>query len=129
MQKLDDSRCHIQPQLADLRACHQKKGKCKRPCEQQLRVFGIKAEPRRHTARGLKDEIADEQRPADTQHDLADGINDGHVLTQIREIQTHEVKQHGREILPAFQDQAIDPFDKALKEQLQQAPSPPFLAG
>ena len=129
MQKLDDSRCHIQPQLADLWACHQQKRKGKRPCEQEFWIFRVKAKPRRHTARGLKDEVADEQRPTDAQHDLADGINDGHMLPQIREIQTHEVKQHGREILPAFQDQAIDPFDKALKEQLQQAPSPPFRAG
>ena len=129
MQKLNDGRCHIQPQLADLRACHQQKRKGKRPCKKQLRVFSVEAEPRRHAARCLKDEIADEQRPADTQHDLADSINDGHVLTQIREIQTHEVKQHGRKILPAFQDQAVDPFDKALKEQFQQAARTSFSTG
>ena len=129
MQKLDDSRCHIQPQLADLRTCYQQKRKGKCPCKKQLRVFGIKAEPRRHAARGLKDEIADEQRPADTQHDLADGVDDGHMLPQIRKIQTHEVKQHGRKILPAFQDQAIDPFDKALKEQFQQAARTSFSTG
>ena len=128
MQKLNDGRCHIQPQLADLWACHQQKRKGKRPCKKQLRVLGVETKTRRHAARGLKDEVADEQRPADAQHDLADGINDGHMLPQIREIQTHEVKQHGRKILPAFQDQAIDPFDKALKEQFQQAPSPPFRA-
>ena len=87
------------------------------------------AEPRCHAARCLKDEIADEQRPTDAQHDLADGINDGHVLTQIRKIQTHEIKQHGRKIFPAFQDQAIDPFDKALKEQFQQAARTSFSTG
>ena len=128
MQKLNDGRCHIQPQLADLRTCHQQKRKGKRPCKKQLRVLRVKAEPRRHAARCLKDEIADEQRPTDAQHDLADGINDGHVLTQIRKIQTHEVEQYGREVFPTFQDQAVDPFDKALKEQFQQAPSPPFRA-
>ena len=129
MQKLDDGRGHVQPQFTDLRTCHQQKRKGKRPCKKQLRVLRVEAEPRCHAARGLKDEVSDEQRPADAQHDLPDGINDGHVLTQIREIQTHEVKQHRREILPAFQNQAVDPFDKALKKQLQQAARTSFLAG
>ena len=129
MQKLDDSRCHVQPQLTDLRTCHQKKGKCKSPCEQQLRVLRIEAKPRCHAARGLKDEIADEQRPAHAQHDLSDGVNDGNMLPQIRKIQTHQVKQHRRKILPAFQDQVIDPFDKALKEQFQQAARTSFSTG
>ena len=129
MQKLNDGRGHVQPQLADLWACHQQKRKGKRPCEQEFWIFRVEAEPRCHAARCLKDEVADEQRPADAQHDLADGINDGHVLTQIRKIQTHQVKQHGRKILPAFQDQAIDPFDKALKEQFQQAARTSFSTG
>ena len=129
MQKLDDSRCHVQPQLADLRTCYQQKRKGKRPCEQEFWIFRVKAKPRRHTARCLKDEIADEQRPADAQHDLTDGVDDGNVLAQVREIQTHQVKQHGRKILPAFQDQAIDPFDKALKEQFQQAARTSFSTG
>ena len=129
MQKLNDGRCHIQPQLADLWACHQQKRKGKRPCKKQLRVLRVEAEPRCHAARGLKDEVSDEQCPADAQHDLPDGVDDGHVLTQIRKIQIHQVKQYGREILPAFQDQAIDPFDKALKEQFQQAARTSFSTG
>ena len=129
MQKLNDGRGHVQPQLADLRTCYQQKRKGKRPCEQEFWIFRVEAKPRCHAARCLKDEVADEQRPTDAQHDLADSINDGHMLPQIREIQTHEVKQHGREILPAFQDQAIDPFDKALKEQFQQAARTSFSTG
>ena len=34
-------------------------------------------------ARGRKDEVSDEQRPAHAQHDLPDGVDDGNVLAQI----------------------------------------------
>ena len=126
MQKLDDGRGHVQPQFTDLRTCHQQKRKGKRPCKKQLRVLGVETKTRRHAARGLKDEVADKQRPTDAQHDLTDGIYDGNVLPQIRKIQTHEVKQHGRKILPAFQNQTVEPFHKSLKEKFQQVLSPPF---
>ena len=39
---------------------------------------------------------------------------------EIGEVHAHDLQKHGREILPALQHHAVDPFDKPLKDKLQQ---------
>ena len=42
------------------------------------------------------------------------------MASEIREVHAHDFQKRGCEILPALQHHAIDPFDKPLKDKLQQ---------
>ena len=42
------------------------------------------------------------------------------MASEILEVHAHDFQKRGCEILPALQHHAIDPFDKPLKDKLQQ---------
>lgn len=120
LQQVNDPCGNAKPDLADLRACQQEKGKNKASGKKQLRVLAFKAEAGHHAFERLKDEITDQKRPSDRHKHLYDVVHHGNMAFHVRIVHAHNVQQRGREILPAFQHQLVRPLRKALENQLKQ---------
>lgn len=118
--KVREKKSDLKPDLADLRACQQEKGKNKASGKKQLRVLALKAEAGHHAFERLKDEITDQKRPSDRHKHLYDVVHHGNMAFHVRIVHAHNVQQRGREILPAFQHKPIGPLQKALENQFKQ---------
>ncbi|CAN4011919.1 hypothetical protein LPJCHP_LPJCHP_16220, partial [Dysosmobacter welbionis] len=105
--------------LADLLACQEQKGEYKGPGKQQFGIFPLKAQTSDHALRGLKDQIAQEQRPPGGNYNAQDVICDWRYHSEITEVHLENFQERICDILDHLKAQAVNPLNKALKNSFK----------